>query len=52
MTKDIFYNMSEFIWHKETKSFYAEAWNTWPDGDYNVAFPSGKEQFYIIVNLS
>lgn len=45
------YDIHQFVWNKDTNSFYAEAYHLdclLPDGTFHrEAFPNQKQQFYI-----
>lgn len=48
---DYIYDISCFYWNKESRTFYADAWNLitqLPDGSIHLeAFPNDKRQFFI-----
>lgn len=42
------YDIREFDWDANTNALSAEASTLWPMGDYNIPYPNGRKQFYII----
>ena len=44
---DVVYSITGFVWVKKENSFYADADNLHPDGDFKCTFPNGRRKFYI-----
>ena len=47
--QDVVYDIMSFTWLKVTNTFYANACNTYPMGDYfKCSWPNARKQFYIL----